>query len=133
MDAASPTTFDDIDPLDAYMDSIADEATRQAPDEDTRLSTLLQQPPAPTSHPDVVESSPEQRAVARKVAASPFCNVLGGYGRRGSRDRWGAPTANGPGNGDRDSGGGGGGGDDDGEATEACLRMLLGQPAEFLR
>ncbi len=122
MAAASPTTDDDIDPLDAYMDSIADDVTRQAPDEDTPLSAMLPQPPAPTAHPDCLESSPAQLAVARKVAASPFCDVL--------RGRWGHPTANGVAeNGDRASGGGGGAE----AATEACLRMLLGHPGEFLR
>lgn len=90
-----PSGHDDIDPLDAYMDSLADEVTQQAEDD-----TVPSPPPSPSSQ----QPSPAQLAVADKVAVSPFCNVLRAATTSSSA-----------------------------EAAEACLKLLLHQPGEFLR
>lgn len=113
-----------IDPLDAYMDSIAGEITQQA----------TEVPPSPPSPPPTSTSpSPAQRAIADKVSASPFCDVLTST-PRGAGDGWEqragggiADCANQP------NRAGGGDGGCSGDAAEACLRLLLGDPAEFLR
>ncbi|CAM9453761.1 unnamed protein product [Ectocarpus sp. 13 AM-2016] len=75
------------------MDSLADEVTEQAEDD------TVQSPP---SSPSSQRPSSAQLAVADKVAASPFCNLL-------------PPAAT-----------------SSAEATEACLKLLLYQPGEFL-
>lgn len=118
---------DFIDPLDSYMASIASEVTHQAP-----LGTVANAPPQPRSTPTASPlqlPSLAQLAVAKKVAVSPFCDVL----LRGKGERL-RSSGGGSGsgvdanlNGVRHSSGGGG------EAEQACLGLLLAQPAEFLR
>lgn len=127
----------DIDPLDAYMDSIAGEVTQQATEPSTPSPSL----PRPTSSPSprrqpAASASPAQRAIAAKVSASPFCDVLTSI-PRGAGNSWehrtsgsgvadSASQPNGGAGGTRSSGGAG-------DASEACLRLLLVDPAEFLR
>lgn len=118
---------DYVDPLDAYMASIASEVAHQAPlgiDAGAPPPT----PPAPrtaTATP-LQLPSPAQLAVAKKVAASPFCDVL----LRGKGERLRASGGGSGGDGSENNGCHGGGG---GEAEQACLGLLLAQPAEFLR
>ncbi|CAN0023677.1 unnamed protein product [Ectocarpus fasciculatus] len=94
--ATNGASEDDIDPLDAYMDSLANEVTQQAEDD-----TAPSPSPSPSSQPP----SPAKLAVANKVAASPFCNVLPPAATSSSSSA---------------------------EVAEACLKLLLHQPGEFL-
>lgn len=116
----------EIDPLDAYMDSIAGEVTQQA--------TETPSPPSPqpaSSHRQLGSPSPAQRAIADKVSASPFCNVLTSIPREAG-DGW----EHRPGSGTADCASqpnGDGGRSGAGEASAACLRLLLADPADFLR
>lgn len=133
--SAATATGDDIDPLDAYMASLTGEITQQAPDittpsppssRSTSSHRRRQQPPPSTA----------QLAIANKVSASPFCDVLNNTAAsRGARDRPGHRMGSGVA--DSDAAGSSdqhnGAATADGEATEACLRLLLDQPAEFLR
>lgn len=129
---------DDVDPLDAYMASIASEIAYQAPlGTDAVVPRPI--PPTPRTATAVHRQllSPAQLALAEKVAASPFCDVLS----RGKGKRL-RVSGGGSGSGSGGSGSGGGvdvnrnegrHGDGGGEAEQACLGLLMAQPADFLR
>lgn len=133
--SATGVEGDATDPLDAYMASIASEITHQAPIEGGDIAQSPGAPPtatiaahvpllpyegAPFVHPR--PSSAAQLAIAQKVASSPFCDVL----RRGGGRIRGGSIVDAE---DHDSQGGSG----SNEAREACLALLLDQPADFLR
>lgn len=126
MSRLTTATGDDIDPLDAYMASLADEVTQQAPDTITTPSP----PPSRSTlfHRQQQPPSMAQVEIAEKVSGSRFCDVL--------RDRPGHPMMSSgvtdsaaAVNRDRNNGAATAAG----EATEACLRLLVDHPAEFLR
>lgn len=129
----------DIDPLDAYMDSIAGEITQQAVEVP---SPSPPSPPPTSSFPQLASPSPAQRAIADKVSASPFCDILTSVQRGAGDTSWehrtGSVAASQPSRAGGSGGGGGGSGEANrpggsGGAGEACLCLLLGHPAEFLR
>lgn len=127
---------DDVDPLDAYMASIASEVAHQAP-LGTDAVAPHPTPPTPRTATALPRQlpSPAQLAVAKKVAASPFCDILSrGKGERlrvsgGGGSSSGGGSADGVGANRNDGRHGDGGG----EAEQACLGLLMAQPAEFLR
>ncbi|CAN0169118.1 unnamed protein product [Scytosiphon promiscuus] len=138
---------DEVDPLDAYMASLAGEATEQA--RGTSVSppppgpaTGQQPPPLPQSSPS--SPSPAIRAIVDKVSASPFCDVLSASGNAGGRRRAGVDHGRDHPNGSfagtaaypADNSGtqqNGGRPAAAAAAAAACLTLLTNQPAEFLR
>lgn len=127
----------DIDPLDAYMDSIASEVTQQATE--TPTPSPPARPPATSSlssHQQLASPTPAQSAIAEKVSVSPFCDVLTSAPRVAGvswEHRTGTGIADCACAGQPNEAGGSVGGGGSGDAAEACLRLLLSDPAEFLR
>lgn len=133
MSSLTTSIGDDIDPLDAYMASLADEITQQAPDTTTTAAaTTPFSPPSRSTSSQRQQHTPPstiQLEIAEKVSASPFCDVLRdrpGHRTMGS----GVAVSTGTGSSDQHNGAAPAA---TGEATEACLRLLVNHPAEFLR
>lgn len=126
---------DEQDPLDAFMASLDSEIVKQASiggedihDRTNKISffsscAVTSTETSSTSNGAVQQivgkgPSATQLAIAKKVAASPHCDVLGRGGR--SRQRW-CTNAN-----PKDE-------DDVLEMEESCLKLLRAYPADFLR
>lgn len=123
---------DEIDPLDAYMASLGGEVVQQATlssddidgSGDKIFFSSRGVKESPPSSGVAIQTgtsdspSPAQLNIVSKVIASPHCNILG-KGIR-ARQRWYTGT------GDQDASEGR-------SVEELCLKLLKGQPSEFLR
>lgn len=124
-----------MDPLDEYMASIDSDITRQEAPSSSDAATHTPATHPPASIHDAATTrfknaashhqapSPVQLAIAAKVAASPFCDVM--RKRRFGCLRFGADV-------DRDGNINQEGGEND-DMESFCLRLLLEHSAEFLR
>lgn len=120
------------DPLDAYMASLDSEIVKQvtlASNINIRVDHISPHsmhllPTRSASKTDGLRENPRQLAtenqisIAKKVIESPYCDVLGKESR--SRQRFYAGTEKGA-------------GVDNRKAEESCLRLIMAEPAEFLR
>lgn len=120
------------DPLDAYMASLDSEIVKQATlasNVNIRVDHISPHsmhllPTRSASKSDGPRENPRQNAtenqvsIAKKVMESPYCDVLGKENR--SRQRFYTGTEQGA-------------DVDNRKAEESCLRLIMAEPAEFLR